>query len=109
MDAKSISLDALNIPSPNNSIITLTHQQYLFYQFAYLDLHSPDCSHLQTLGYGVKKNEVDYKIYRLREYLYAMEYLLGNLNSSLDLPPQATSALADLLCGMQGFCRKYIW
>lgn len=107
MDAKPTPLNFLST-IPGNYVITLDILQYFFYQSEQIDIHAPDGTHLQTIGYGIKKSDVENKIYSLKEHIYAVEFLLGKLNNSLELPAQAVSALADLLCGMQGFCRKYI-
>ena len=97
-----------NITIPSKYVITLDILQYFFYQSEHIDIHAPDGSRLQTIGYGIKRDAIESSTYRLKEQIYIVECLLGNLNNKLELPAQAVSALADLLCRMQGFCGKYI-
>lgn len=94
--------------SSSHYVITLDKLQYLFYQSDHIDICAPDGSRLHTIGYGIKKDKIESSIDRLQEQIYLTECLLCNLSNSLELPTQAVSALADLLCGMHKFCRNYL-
>ena len=97
-----------NRTTPNHYTITLDILQYFFYQSDHIDICAPDGSRLQTIGYGIKKDKIESSIERLKEQIYLTECLLCNLSNGLELPTQAVSALADLLCGMHRFCRNYL-
>jgi len=107
MDTDSIDphLDSL---IPHNCSITLDILQYSFYRSGQIDIRAPDGIRLESIGYGIKRDDIESSIYRLKEQMYVLECLLGNLNNRLQLPAQAVSALVDLLYRMQRFCWDYI-
>lgn len=106
MDADSIL--HLEEPIPNNCVITLDTLQYFFYCSGHIDIRDPDGNRLESIGYGIKRDNIESSIYRLKEQIYLLECLLCKLNNSLQLPAHAVSALGDVLYRMQGFCKKYI-
>jgi len=93
---------------PDNCSITLDILQYFFYRSGQIDIRAPNGIRLESIGYGIKKDNIESSSYSLKEQIYVLECLLGNLNNRLELPAQAVSALADLLYRMQRFCWKYI-
>ena len=86
--------------------ITLDIPQCIFYRSGKIDIYSPDGNRLESIGYGIKRDKVEGSAYRLKEQIYVLECLLGNLNNNLELSAQAVSALVDLLYRMQRFCRS---
>lgn len=106
MDTDSIhNLDEL---IPDHCNITLDILQSIFYRTGKINIYSPDGTRLESIGYCIKRNDIESSAYRLKEQLYLMECLLSNLSNNHELPAEAISSLADLLYRMQGFCRKYI-
>lgn len=104
-DSKDPRLDK---PIPESCSITLDILQYIFYRSGHIDIYTPDGIRLETIGYGIKRDDIEGSAYRLKEQIYLMACLLGNLNSKLEFPAQALTALANLLYGMRKFCREYI-
>lgn len=98
----------LDDSSPKNCIITLDTLQYFFYSSQYIDICDPNGHRLESIGYGIKNDHVEISIYRLKEQMFLLECLLCKLNTNLQLPTHAISALGDLLYRMQEFCRNYI-
>ena len=107
MDTDSIP-PHLDQSIPDNCSINLDILQYFFYRSGQIEIYAPDGIRLENIGYGIKRDDIESSTYRLKEQIYLMECLLGNLSNRLELPAQAVSALADLLYRMQKFCWEYI-
>ena len=106
MDTDSIS--NFHRPIPDHCNITLDILQSIFYRTGKIHIYSPDGMRLESIGYCIKRTDIEATAYRLKEQMYLIECLLGKLTNNLELPADAVSALADLLYRMQGFCREYI-
>ena len=89
-------------------IITLDLPQYFFYESAYIDLHAPDGSHLESIGHRIQEIDAENTIYRLHEQIILVESLLGNMHQPVTLPREAVSALAEMLYRMQKITEKMV-
>ena len=91
-----------------NCIINLDLRQYFFYQSHHIQIHAPDGTHLESIGHLIKIDEIQSGTARLKEQVFLVECLLGNIIQELKLPAQASAAFADLLDRMQRVCGKYL-
>ncbi|HWV16768.1 MAG TPA: hypothetical protein VN030_15170 [Cellvibrio sp.] len=108
MDTDSNSLNDLDVLIPDSCSITLDILQSMFYRSGKIDVYSAAGDRLESIGYGIKRDNIEASVYRLKEQIYILECILGHLGNSLEIRLQAVSVLADLLYRMQKFCRDYI-
>jgi hypothetical protein len=82
--------------------VTLGEYQYAFYQQSSINIHAPNGSLLQHVGYEVEKDAK----HQLRKNVHLVSCLFNNIRHDLDLLQQALYGLADLTYRMQEFCDK---
>lgn len=58
-------------------VITLDLPQYFFYKSECIGLHTPDGSHLETIGHRIKEMDTENTTYRLHEQICLAESLLS--------------------------------
>jgi hypothetical protein len=89
-------------------VVTLNPVQLAFYQQRSIEIQSLDGEYLETICHAVQRDNISTSNYQLRNQMYLLESLFGQMNSYIELPARAASGLADVFFRLQGFCDKHI-